>query len=126
MDTAKHIDKARDLGYSVGVAFEGYGGDRADGGVPTVYRVEGFGVSTQIAHDDEDAWKRMTNAKAHEHRDKFMRANDPDDDFEWTDEEMNLSSIDAAVALGDMSKEDAKVVKQQIRDAAKAREEAAE
>lgn len=107
MDTAKMIDKAEGLGYSVGVAFEGHGGDRKDGGVPTVYRVEGFGITTQIAADDEDAWKSITNAKAHEHREKSARAIDPDDDFEWTPEEQMKSSLDAAVATGGMERADA-------------------
>lgn len=122
--TEKLRDRVAELGYTVAVAFEGYGGDRADGGVPTVYRVEGFDMSTQIAADDEDAWKRLTNAKAHEHAEKSARAADPEDEFEWSQEDAALSAIEVGLALGDISKEDAKAARQQIRDAAKAREEA--
>jgi hypothetical protein len=120
MDTDKAIDRLRELGYEVGVAFEGHGGDREDGGVPTVYRVEGHGVSLQLAHDDEDAWASFTNEKAHEHREKSARASDPEDDFEWTPEEQMESSLEAAVATGAMERKDATKAIKEFRESQEA------
>jgi len=41
------LDDLKGLGYEVGLSFEGEGF--------TVYRVEGFGLSTQVHEDDEEA-----------------------------------------------------------------------
>jgi hypothetical protein len=90
MATDKYIDKARELGYEVSVSFEGYDD------VPTVYHVEGHGISTQYSHNDEVAWANLVNRKAHAHREKSARAVNPEDDFTWTPEEQLESALEAS------------------------------
>jgi hypothetical protein len=103
-DRVKQLEK---MGYTVGVAWEGYTDEGTGDTVPTVYRVEGFGTSGTIREDDDDAWAAFADKTAHEHRVNSARAADPDDEFTWTREEETRSAIEAAVATGGMKRKDA-------------------
>lgn len=113
MDT--DIDTAKKLGYDVTLSIEGYEGHASgtqtgvdnDGepvfkegdplSFPDIYRVTGHGVSTQIPADDSDAWKRLTNKKAHDYR-VMSESGETDPKV------LMQANLDAAVDLGDMKK----------------------
>lgn len=101
MTVEELITKAQTQGYSVGVAIAGYND------FPTVYRIEGFGVSLQLTENDEDSWTQFTNDDAHDFRVKSFRAEDPTDDFTWTESERLVANMQAAVSLGQITQEQA-------------------
>lgn len=92
-------EKAKELGYEIELAFENSEGK--------AWRVEGFGVNTIYTEDQEDAWKFLTDPKAHEHRSNMFKHNDEDDEFTMTDEEIRESSIAASLSAGLIDEEQA-------------------
>jgi hypothetical protein len=106
------VAQAQALGYSVNRSFDGYTVTNIETGeqsvVPTVYRVEGFGISTQIGSTDENAWHALTVKEAHEHRVNFSRHVDPNDDFTMSDREIFESSLQSQVALNQITKAEMK------------------
>lgn len=102
-----YLDKAKALGYTVGVAQEGYTDPKTGETYPDVHRIEGHGVSTMLRADDKDAWEQFLVPEAHEHRAKFTRHQNPDDDFTMTEEEIMTSSFNAAVATKGMTRKQA-------------------
>lgn len=119
------VAQAQELRYATDKAFDGYMVTNLETGeenvVPTVYRVEGFGVSTQIGSNDEDAWNSILNPEAHTHRVNMVKHNDPADDFEMTPREILESSLKASVSLGQMSKAEMKETLAAHDEAAKER-----
>jgi len=70
MDVQDYIAQAQELGYEVGIAFEGYGGSPEEGGVPTVYTISGFGMNSQLPINDEEGWKSLVDKEAHAERER--------------------------------------------------------
>lgn len=122
--TAKHVDQARKLGYSVNVAQEGYTDPQTDVAYPNVYRIEGHGVSIMLHENDKEAWDRFLVPEAHDHRANFARHMDADDDFTMSEEDIMQSSFQAAVGVGSMTQEEAdKSMGEWVANVEKARNE---
>lgn len=96
-----YIEKAKELGYKVELAFE-------DGQGRKHYRVDGQGMSTMYSEDQEDAWNFLIDPKAHEHRSNMFKHNDPDDEFTMSEEEIRASSIEASRSAGLLTDDEAK------------------
>jgi hypothetical protein len=103
-----YVDDARDLGYTVEIAQEGY----SDGAItyPIIYRVEGVGVSSQLADNDDAAWTRFLTPETHDLR-VLMAAETPPPEVEWVD-----AQLAAQVAVGDITQAEADADKQEYLD----------
>jgi hypothetical protein len=96
----KQVEKAKELGYEVDLAFETLEGVQ-------VYNVKGQGVETQYTSEQDDTWNFLTDPKAHEHRSNMFKHNDEEDEFTMTEEEIFESSIAASLSSGLLSEEQA-------------------
>jgi hypothetical protein len=106
----EYVKKAKELGYEVEPAFEV---QLKDGSTTTAYSVKGLGLETYYDSRNEDEWKFLTNPEAHEHREKMFRHNDPEVDFQMTEDEQFESSMKASVSVGTFTEEQAKELREQ-------------
>lgn len=116
----QHTSKAESLGYTVGVAWEGYEDPNTGENHPTVYRVEGYGTSMMFRDDDKETWDQFLVPEAHEHRVNLTRHMNPDDEFEMTEDEIMESSFRAAVGVGHMTQKEAEKALNDWRENVKA------
>jgi Alpha/beta hydrolase domain len=65
-DVQDSVSQARRLGFTVELVIEGL--RTAAGYVPTTYSVDGFGLRLMLSADDEDGWRGLVSASAHERR----------------------------------------------------------
>lgn len=109
-----YAEKAVELGYEVGLAFEG----QNESGPYKAWNVKGFGVETIYSDSDESAWKFLVNPDAHDHRVKMEKHNDPDDEFKMTDDEVFESSMKASLSAGLIDEKELKQMREN-REASK-------
>jgi len=103
-------EKARELGYEVDLVLENADGEEH-------YRVQGQGMDTVYGASQEDAWIFLTTPEAHQHRVNMWKHNDPNDQFEMTDDEIFESSVNASLAAGLLDKAEAEEMRKYRKEA---------